>query len=120
VLIEGEQMKFKIPAFVQISLSEIQKVNPEITEEWVLNPENQSKITSMLYSLGMDTSYKISMELNQHRNKFGEVVKTIRWSGEERGGSWLESGYASQEAIDRGLDNNLLNDMYRIRGYVHE
>ena len=29
---------------------------------------------------------------------------------------WLKSGYASEEAIARKLDNKLLNDIFRMKG----
>lgn len=109
----------KIPAICIVSLSEIQKVKPWYTKEHALEyPEETNQI---LFELGMDTNYKVDLQDCIHRNKFDEVVHTLRWSGEERGDeNWLKSGYASQEAIDRGLDNKLLNDIYRIRGYVKE
>ncbi len=112
-------MKFKIPAIIQISLSEIQKVKPEVTKEWV--ESNQGEFVQMLHSLGADITYKVTEEYNQHRNRFDEVVTTLRWTGEERADSdWLTSGYASEAAKDRGLNNRLLEDCYRIRGQVAE
>lgn len=112
-------MKFKIPAIIQISLSEIQKVKPEVTKEWI--ESNQGEFMQMLHSLGADVTYKVTEEYNQHRNRFEEVVTTYRWVCEERrDDSWLTSGYASEAAIDRGLDNQLLNDCYRLRGIVAE
>lgn len=112
-------MKFKIPAIIQISLSEIQKVKPHVTKEWI--ESNQGEFMQMLHSLGADITYNVTEEYNQHRNRFEEVVTTYRWVCEERrDDSWLTSGYASEAAIDRGLDNQLLNDCYRLRGIVAE
>lgn len=110
---------FKIPAIIQISLSEIQKVKPEVTKEWI--ESNQGEFMQMLHSLGADLTYQVKEEYNQHRNRFDEVVETYRWIAEERRDKfWLTSGYASEAAIDRGLDNKLLNDIYRLRGIVAE
>lgn len=110
---------FKIPAIIQISLSEIQKVKPEVTIEYIEN--NQGEFLQWLYELGADITYQVREEYNQHRNRFDEVVTTYRWVCEERRDeSWLQSGHASEAAIDRGLDNKLLNDCYRLRGIVAE
>jgi len=39
--------------------------------------------------------------------------------GEERQDlGWLDSPYASREAIDKKKNNKLLNDLYRLRGMV--
>lgn len=112
-------MRYKIHANVQVSLSEIQKVKPEITEDWVSNSENYNTLLNMLYEIGMDTSFKIEQEFNTHRNRFNEAVTTFRWIGEERGDTvWLKSGYASVEAVDKGLNNRILEDIYRIKGKV--
>lgn len=112
-------MRFKIPAIIQISLSEIQKVKPHVTKEWI--ESNQGEFMQMLHSLGADITYKVTEEYNQHRNRFDEVVTTLRWTGEERADpDWLNSGYASEAAKDRGLNNRLLEDCYRIRGLVAE
>lgn len=112
-------VKFKIPAMKVVSLSEIQKVIPWFTKEHALSyPE---EVNEILFNLGMDTSYKVDLQDCIHRNRFDEVVQTLRWCGEERSDQgWISSGYASEEALDRNLGNKLLNDLYRIRGYVKE
>lgn len=112
-------MKFEIAAISQISLSEIQKVRPEVTLEWI--EENPDEFDSILFNLGMDVKYLVDEQDVLHRNQFGEIVECRRFVGEERRDSiWLKSGYASQEAIDRGLDNQLLNDIKRLQGLVKE
>lgn len=110
---------FKIPAMKVVSLSEIQKVKPWFSKDHAMKYEEETN--EILFDLGMDTSYKVDMQDCTHRNAFGEVVTTLRWCGEERSGQeWLQSGYASPEALDRGLNNKLLSDLYRLRGYVKE
>lgn len=113
-------ISFEIAAVSRISLSEIQKVKPEITLEWCEN--NQEQLRTILYNLGMDTKYLIDWQYVTHRNRFDEIIEgSVRFVGEERRDyAWLHSGNASVEALDRGLDNKLLCDLYRLRGHVKE
>lgn len=112
-------ISFEIAAVSQISLSEIQKVRPEVTLEWIEN--NKKEFDGILTSLGMDVNYLVDWQDTTHRNRFGEVVTCMRFVGEERRDyQWLNSGHASEAAIDRGLDNKLLNDLKRLQGLVKE
>lgn len=112
-------ISFEIAAICQISLSEIQKVRPEVTLEWI--ESNKEEFNQILRSLGMDINYLVDWQNVTHRNKFGEIVNCMRFVGEElRTQEWLQSGYASEAAIDRGLDNKLLNDLKRLQGLVKE
>ncbi len=111
-------VNFKIAAACVISLSEIQKVRPDIDEEYIKN--NRSVFNLMLYNLGIDNrEYPAEEQLVQHRNRFNEIVYCLRWSGMERtDNEWLNSGYASPEALDKAEDNKLLNDLYRKKGLI--
>jgi len=101
----------KIAAICYISLSEIQKVKPNLTKQFAL--DNPAQIELILRQLGMDTSMIYEMQDVQHRNRFNEVVDTLRWVGNERGDlDYLRSGYASVEALDRAKNNKLLTDLY--------
>ncbi len=109
-------MSLNIAAISYISSSEIAKVFPEFTYQWV--EDNPVKFESMLWNLGLDTNYPYERQIDiQHRNRFNEVVICDRWVGNERTcKEWIESGYASQEAIDKSLNNRLLIDLYRSKG----
>ena len=107
----------KIAAICYISLSEIQKVKPNLTKQFAL--DNPAQIELILRQLGMDTSMPVDVQDVQHRNRFNEVVDTLRWVGLERGDTeWLTYGYASVEALDRAKNNKLLNDLYAHKGLV--
>ncbi len=111
-------VNFKIAAACVISLSEIQKVRPEIDDKYIEN--NKEEIQQMLYDLGIDNhEYPAEEQLVLHRNRFNEIVYCLRWSGMERtDNEWLNSGYASNEALDKAEDNKLLNDLYRKKGLI--
>lgn len=107
-----------IVALRYISLSEINKIRPEVNKNWIdKNPEEFNKI---LFELGVDTSVPYEYQENlQHRNYFNEVVISDRVVGNERQDTdWLESGHASIEAKDKSLKSNLLTDLYRMKGLV--
>lgn len=101
-----------IVALCIISESEIVKVLPNYSSDF----ENDDlKFKSFLFSLGMDINkpYKRQDGL-QHRNRFNEVVVCSRWVGEERIDPWwINSGYASKEAIDKASGSKILEDIYR-------
>lgn len=107
-----------IIALRYISLSEIQKTNPEITLAWIENNPEQFKV--ILFELGLDTSIPWDWQENiPHRNFFNEVVTCDRWVGNERTDKvWIESGNASLEAKDKSKGNKLIIDLYRQRGLV--
>lgn len=101
-----------IVALCIISESEITKVIPNYSSDFE-NSETSFKV--FLYSLGMDVSkpYKRQDGL-QHRNRFNEIVVCSRWVGEERIDSeWINSGYASKEALDKASGSRILEDIYR-------
>lgn len=107
-----------IVALRYISLSEINKFQPEVNKNWIeKNPEEFDKI---LFELGVDVSvpYEYQDHL-QHRNFFNEVVVCDRVVGNERQDlEWLESGFASTEAKDKFKGNKLVIDLYRLKGQV--
>jgi hypothetical protein len=109
----------KIAAICYISLSEIQKVKPNLTKQFAL--DNPAQMELILRQLGMETSMPVEIQDVQHRNKFNEVVDTLRWVALERGDTeWLTYGYASVEALDRARNNKLLTDLYSYKHMVEE
>ena len=107
-----------IVALRYISLSEINKVQPEVNRKWIEN--NPEEFNKILFELGVDVSvpYEYQDHL-QHRNFFNEVVVCDRVVGNERQDlEWLESGFASIEAKDKSKGLRLLVDLYRLRGLV--
>jgi len=107
-----------IVALRYISLSEINKIRPEVNKNWIdKNPEEFNKI---LFELGVDTSVPYEYQENiQHRNYFNEVVISDRVVGNERqDADWLESGHASIEAKDKSKGLKLVIDLYRLKGQV--
>lgn len=105
-----------IAALCIVSVSELAKVKPEITYDWIEN--NRDEFLDILYSIGMNTKQPIERQENlYHRNRFNELVVCDRYVGNERlDREWLASGYASQEAKDKSLNNKMLNDLYRLQG----
>lgn len=106
----------QIVALTYISMSELVKVKPDITSDWV--NENYEEFLTMLYSLGLDTNIPFEIQGNiRHRNRFGEVVTCDRYVGNERiDRAWINSGYASYEALAKSADNKILTDLFRMRG----
>lgn len=102
-----------IVAQVIISESELAKVIENYSCEYVKNNPAAFKLT--LYNLGMNVTEKIEQQDNlKHRNRFNEVVLCSRWVGEERlDKAWIQSGYASREAIDKYSGSKILEDLYR-------
>lgn len=107
-----------IVALVYISLSEIQRVYPTITDQWV--DENPEKFKSLLFSLGVNVSEPVDIQKEiQHRNRFGDVVTSTRYVGNERiDHEWVTSGHASQSAIDKSKNNRFVLDLYKSKGEV--
>lgn len=100
-----------------ISESEIALAYPEYDSSWLV--ENIDDLRTILYDLGMDTlneNFTLS-EVVQHRNRLGKTVVSGRYVGIERSDNdWLQSGYASQEAIDKSRNSRLTDDLYRMKG----
>lgn len=107
-----------IIALSYISFSEIQKVNPKVTPTWAKN--NLTEFHTILKELGMDISVPYDWQVNiQHRNRFNEVVTCDRIVGNElTSKDWVNSGYASREAVDKAKKSKLLIDLYRMKGLV--
>jgi hypothetical protein len=107
-----------IVALRYISLSEINKVQPEVNKKWIEN--NQEEFLDILFQLGLDPKEPFDYQDHlQHRNFFNEIVVCDRVVGSERlDKEWLESGFASPEAKDKSLNSKLLIDLYRQRGMV--
>lgn len=107
-----------IIALSYISFSEIQKVNPKVNPTWAKN--NLTEFHSILKELGVDISVPYDWQVNiQHRNRFNEVVTCDRIVGNESTSKdWVNSGYASREAIDKAKKSKLLIDLYRMKGLV--
>lgn len=110
-------MALQIAAVCIISLSEIQTVKPEITEEWIKG--NKDDFDKLLYGLGMDIRYPYDTQDLQHRNRFGNISSCLRFVGNERYDmEWVNSSHASCAAIDKSKNNSLLTDIYASRGEV--
>lgn len=108
----------KILALVYVSSSEIAKVIPDWDE--VKEMEDPEKFNLMLFELGIDPKFPIEHQLNfQHRNRFDEVVICSRWVGHERQDKeWINSGYASKEAVDKAKNSRMLDSSYRSRAFT--
>lgn len=106
-----------IIALVYISQSELWTINPMYTEEWVQN--NPQQLEQVLYDLGLDVNQPYEVQLNTHRNRFGNINSCTRWVGNERlDQGWIESGYSSQSAVDKASGSKLVADLYRLRGLM--
>ena len=105
-----------IVALVYISESELIKAMPDYSATW--EEEYPYKMKEILHDLGLNVEQPfIRQDAIQHRNRFGEVVVCSRWVGNERHDlEWIQSGYASREALDRAKNSRLLDDSYRMRG----
>lgn len=104
-----------IAAVIHISESEIIKVCEDYCSSW--EEDSPRYFKDLLWELGLnvDQDY-VRQDAVHHRNRLNEVVTCSRWYGNERSDTnWLESGYASKEAIDKSKNNTLLDDNYRAR-----
>jgi hypothetical protein len=111
----------QILALSYISFSEIQMVKPECTHEWAMQSDANNKVfRQYLYDLGLDINQPFEYQTDiEHRNRFNQVVLGARVVGLQRQDQeWIESGYASIEAIDKSKGNRLLNDLYRQKGLL--
>lgn len=101
----------EIGAFVIVSLSEIQKVFPFVTDEYCKEyPDNLNEI---LTRFGCDVNKPIEVQTGlDHRNRLGEIVNCTRWACFERLDSdWVDSPWASREAKNKATGNRLLKDL---------
>ena len=106
----------QITALVIISLSELQTISNKYTEEW---SKNTPELEQTLFSLGANTKSPYEKQTDQHRNRFGNLITCSRWVCAERTDKeWIESGYASQAAIDKASGSRLIRDLYRLKGQV--
>lgn len=118
---ESQQTRFSsIYAASYVSESELKMIDSKYQASWEFDYPETFK--SMLWSLGMDSRYDyIRTDAIQHRNKMNQLVICSRWVGNERtDDEWLKSGYASQEAIDKGRNNPLLDSLYKERAFTVE
>lgn len=98
---------------LEISLSEINKVLPDLSIKQCCDESYKDDLDTLLYNLGMDTNQPVDKEVLLHRNRFNETVNTLRFAGYERvDKEWLESGYASQVTKDKAKDSKMLTDLY--------
>lgn len=105
----------QIIALQIISQSELITADPKFTEEYCLN--NKEEVYQVLNSLGMDINYPIDEQHVTHRNRFENVVTGLRWVGNElTTAEWVNSGYASEAAIDKSRNSKLTIDLYRLKG----
>lgn len=118
---EVAQTRFSsIYAASYVSESELKMMDSEYDSSWEEHyPEVFKK---MLWNLGMDSRYDyIRVDGIQHRNKLNQTAVCSRWVGNERtDDEWLKSGYASQEAIDKGKNSSLLDSLYKERAFTVE
>lgn len=104
-----------IIALVYISLSELQTVDRKYSEEWV--DDNPQELIGVLHGLGLDVNQDWERQVVEHRNRFGNLITCSRFVGKERiDKEWIESGYASEPAIDKAGGSKLVFDLYRLRG----
>lgn len=104
-----------IIALVYISLSELRTIDPKYTEEWVDSSEQE--LLGVLHGLGLDVNKPWERQVVEHRNRFGNINTCSRFVGNSRiDKEWIESGYASEEAVAKSLNNRMLNDLFRMRG----
>ncbi len=107
----------QIVALVYVSLSELQTIDKKYTDEYFENYPNE--LEKVLHGLGMDTKNNIEVQELTHRNRFNNIVTCKRWVGNElTTKEWINSGHASQAAIDKSKNSKMLTDLYRLRGAV--
>lgn len=103
-----------------VSESELQLAVPDYSYEYEnTHPE---AFKSIMFDFGMDTSQEFKRQDGlTHRNKLNQVVTCSRWVGNERiDSAWVESGYASKEAMDKHSGSKILEDLYRKRGETQD
>ena len=107
-----------IAAVCIISESEIVKVMPDYNKSF----SEREDFKQFLFGLGIDTNKPVVRQDGiQHRNRFGEIVICSRWVGNERiDDEWINSGYASKEAIDKRCGSKILEDVYRAKALTED
>jgi len=110
-------MSYGIVALEIVSESEIALAYPDYDCSW--EEEAPDKFKDILWSFGIDLSKSVERQDGLfHRNRLNQVVFCSRWVGESRQDKeWLESGFASKEAIDKSSGSKLLADLYKQKGY---
>ena len=100
---------------MHVSESEIKMGYPLYEANW--EDTTPEVFKNLLFSLGLNIEQEYTrQDAIQHRNRMNQQVTCSRWYGSERcDEAWIKSGYASKAAIDRNLNNNLLDDSYRSR-----
>ena len=113
---ENKKRKSLIAAVVHVSESEIAFALPDYDASWEDN--KPSYFEKVLWNFGLDTNKSyIRQDAVWHRNKMNQIVFCSRWYGVERGDSeYLNSGHASQMALDRAKSSGILEDLYRSKG----
>lgn len=103
----------KIAAITIVSESEIAKVFSEYDSK--IEQENPELLKQILFQFGMDTSQNFERQDGlTHRNMFNEVVICSRWVGQTRlDDDWINSGFASKEAIDKWQGSKIVESLYR-------
>lgn len=111
-----EYNKSPICAPVHVSETEVAALYPDYNSNWAT--EEPDKLRGILFDLGLDTDEFYELQpTSQHRNRMNQVVTCCRWYGSSRiDQQWIKSGLASQDAIDKAQNSQLLNDLYRMRG----
>lgn len=98
-------------AITVVSMSELVKVIPEITSQWI--SENKDKFEKIIWDLGGNIFKPYEKQEGLiHRNKFNEVVLCDRWVLTERlDKEWIESGYCSREAKNESSGSQMVRDL---------
>ena len=100
-----------------VSESEIAMIYPQYNISWYTDQIEDLK--TVLWDLGMDTQNEnfTLQDVTQHRNRLNQIVTCSRYAGLERSDSaWINSGYASQAAIDKSRNSRMTDDLYREKG----
>lgn len=108
-----------IAAYCIVSEVEIHALDNSYECSWFeATHPNYNKLLNLLYDLGINTDEYIELQpVVQHRNRMGDIVTCGRYVGTERIDSlWINSGFASREAIDKASGSKLLEGLYRMKG----
>ena len=110
-----EKRASMIVAQVIISESELAEVIPTYNSAFEYAKPEEFKL--ILKQLGMDIDQKYERQDGvRHRNRLNQIVFCSRWVGQElQTANWINSGYASREAIDKYSGSKILEDLYRER-----
>lgn len=102
-----------IYAAAYVSESELKMLDSDYQASWEQTAPLHFK--DLLWTLGLNVNQEYQRQDGiPHRNKLNNIVVCSRWVGNERyDQEWIQSGYASQEAIDRDKNNSILDSLYR-------